>query len=232
MSRFEDSTTSEDSLRKRLLRTLRDSSWPRERLKRVERRVLGEIKLRMEKVDIRPSAALTEVRNQQAAMQLGEQLWALLETSQSQNREQAEAAFFHSILQSLVPDQARILAALSDGSGYPILHIEAGSRFGATQIVIQNISNIGKCAGVQCPELTPLYLQRLHMFGLIDIEPIESANEMKYELLETDTVVRQLLDRLKHDGQRSKIVRQTLKISATGKRLWLVCQHGMAMIEP
>ena len=231
MSTFEDSSEAEEDLGTRLLRRLRDRSWPSERLKRVERRVLGEIKLRMERIDIRPPLAITDARNQQATQQLGEQLWALLEASQSQNHAQAEAAFFQSILQSLVPDQARILAALSDGSGYPVMHIEGGARFGATHVLLQYISNVGKCAGVQCPELTHLYLQRMHMYGLIDIEPIESSNTMKYEILESDSAVRILMDHLKHSGQRSKIVRHTVKISATGKRLWAVCQQSMAALD-
>ena len=231
MSTFEDSTGSEDNIGLRLLRRLRERSWPRERLKRVERRVLGEIKQRMELVDVRPTAAQQTARNQQATAQLGETLWNLLEESQSQTHEQAEAAFFQTIIQSLVPDQARILAALADGSRYPLICIEGGSRFGSTHPIIDCVSNVGKCAGVQCPELTHLYLQRMKGLGLIEVDPSASADEMKYEILETDTHVRVLIERLKHDGQRSKIIRHTLKISDAGQRLWTMCQAGMAELD-
>lgn len=152
-------------------------------------------------------------------------LQGLLSRSQEQSREEAETAFCRTLLQGLVPDQARILAALSDGTGYPVIHVMAGSRFGfGMKPVLEHVSNVGKSAGVQCPELTPAYLRALLVRGLVEIRPQAGSDLLKYELLETEMVVRRTVDQCEQAGQGCRIARQMVYLSALGDWLWTRCR--------
>lgn len=155
----------------------------------------------------------------------GDVLRELLRRSEQQSRDQAEREYFLMVLDRLLPDQARILAALSDGSVYPLLQVQAGSLLGfGMHSVLECVSSVGKNAGVLCPELTPCYVQGLQALGLVEINSVETDELTKYELLETETVVRATMDLLKKSGKRSRIVRQTLRISPMGTRLWAACR--------
>ncbi len=66
-------------------------------------------------------------------------------------------ALYLDLLHALVPDEARILAALSDGSAYPVIHVGEPGAGGATY-TLKNASTVGRAAGVSLPRHTPLYL--------------------------------------------------------------------------
>jgi hypothetical protein len=128
------------------------------------------------------------------------------------------------VLQGLLPDQARILSALADGTTYPLLTVEGGARFGvALNPVVEFVSSVGKRAGARCPDLAPAYLTQLHAFGLIEIGTSVLADAVQYEMLETETSVRNAMDQLKKSGRRGRIVRGSLRISPLGARLWASC---------
>jgi hypothetical protein len=193
------------------------------RLGKARRRFLKALEQRFGGGD--EPAALPAPAQASLSLAPADQLRALLAASEEQTREQAETAYFHLVLRTLTPDQARILAALSAGASYPLIHVLAGSRLGlGMRPVLECISSVGKNAGVSCPDLTPSYVQGLLAWGLAEIESVEGPDTVKYELLETDTHVRRLLEQLKRNGQGSRILRQTLKMSALGERLWLACR--------
>lgn len=168
-----------------------------------------------------PSASLTPVPDTKP----DKQLQSLLDRSQEQTREEAEAAFFGAVLCQLVPDQARILAALSDGSRYPLIDVVAGSRLGwGMKPVLSGISSVGRSAGVQCPDLTPAYVQGLLGLGLVAVHDQVSPDVLKYELLETEVLVRRTMEQCKQAGMGCRIVRRSVGISALGAQLWVACR--------
>jgi hypothetical protein len=130
-----------------------------------------------------------------------------------------------SLVKSLLPDEARILAALSDGTSYPLLHVDAGPRLGApTRRVLANVSNVGKLAGVVLVHMTPAYVARLLALGLAEDGPEDSAHEVKYEILATDEQVRAAVDRVRRtDRQKETLQRRVLRISDLGRALWAAC---------
>ena len=233
MSDKDSSGFSAGALANRVLKRLPGGNFAQEQFEKIERRVLGELKQRLDKVErsatvsvlafsVQPDPAQSRKRGPYAP---GELLRELLEISGEQSREQAQQAYFVAALKSLVPDEARILSALSDSNGYPLLHVMAGSRLGgATHPVLQNVSNVGKVAGAQLIELTPNYIRRLRDWELV--QTISESAELKtgYEILETDDAVRRTVERIRKNGQRDVILRRTLKMSDLGRALWAACR--------
>ncbi len=225
-----------DNLASRLLQRLPGGRFAQEQLDRVERRLLQELKQRLDRLEQgRSSLSVLAVSvqprggNSAAADLIGESparlLNQLLQMSADQDREQAERAFFAQAVANLLPDEARILSAFSDGSVYPVLDLMVGSRLGpATRPVLELLSSVGRNAGVQCKELTPIYLRRLRAWGLIEMLAEDPAQQIKYEMLETDTVLRQTIDRIQRGGQRARIVRGMLKMTTLGESLWAACR--------
>ncbi len=219
---FEGNPFSTDTLASRLLRRVPGRNFALHQLKQVEQRLLSEFKYRLEKAE--PRNVVRNVAEHPSAQILHTHLHTLLEESQDQSHPEAEFSMFMAVLKSLVPDEARIFAALSEGASYPLIHVEAGTLFNWTGLVVECVSSVGKNAGVQCCELTHLYVQHLLALGLVEIDHVENNQTLKYELLETEAIVRIALERLKKSGQRSKILRRTLRMSSFGERLWKACK--------
>ncbi len=221
------------ALANRVLKRLPGGSYAQEQLEKMERRVLSELKQRLDKVERSATVSVLAFSVETDSSQSkkrgpyapGELLRELLEISGEQNREQAQHAYYVAALKSLVPDEARILSALSDSQSYPLLHVMAGSRLGgATHPVLQNVSNVGKIAGVQLLDLTPTYIRRLRDWELVQTAPESAELKTSYEVLETDDAVRKMVERVKKNGQRDVIQRRTLKMSDLGRALWAACR--------
>jgi len=213
------------SLASRLLRRVPGGEFLQERIDGVERRLLLELKQRLARVESAPPSVSVLAVSVHAAEGIargpGELLQGLLAATAEQSREQAESAFYTSILASMVPDEARILSALSDGSTYPLLHVMAGSRLGLSwHPVLEGVSSVGRNAGVLWPEMTHAYVQRLRGWSLVETGPEDYTQTTRYEMLETEAVVRSTLDQIKKSGQRSHVARRVLKLSDLGGRLW------------
>lgn len=218
-----------DSLASRLLKRLPGGSYAQEQLERIEHRVLGELKQRLDKVDRRAAVSVLAfavdggAKKRRAAP--GELLRELLELASEQTQQQAEHAYYMAALKSMVPDEARILSALSDGTTYPLIHVMAGPRLGgATHPVLQNVSHVGKNAGARLQQRTPAYIRHLRDLELVETGPEDPAMKTRYQVLEAETEVRKLIERIKESGQRDQILRRTLKISEVGKALWSACR--------
>ena len=221
------------ALANRVLKRLPGGSFAQEQLEKIERRVLSELKQRLDKVERSATvsvlafsvAADPSQSKKRGPHAPGELLRELLEISGEQTREQAQQSYYIAALKSLVPDEARILSALADSGGYPLLHVMAGSRLGgATHPVLQNVSNVGKIAGARLIDLTPHYIRRLRDWDLVQTAPESAGLKTSYEILETDDAVRKTLDDIKKSGQRGVIQRRTLKMSDLGLALWAACR--------
>lgn len=223
----------EGSLARRLLRRLPGGDFVQEQLDSVERRVLLELKHRMDGLEQNPAPSVSVVAvSVQTSAQAGTKgqtpgniMRELLTATAEQSREEAENAFFTSIMRTLVPDEARILSALSDGSTYPVVHVMAAGRLGLSwHPVVEYVSSVGRNAGIIWPDMGYAYVQHLRALNLVDTGPEDYTQITKYEMLETEQVVRSALEQIKHDGQRSHITRRMLRMSDLGRRLWAACR--------
>lgn len=213
----------------RLLQRLPGGGFVQEQLDRVEHRLLGELKQRLDRLEQEPSVSVLAVSLTASRERQGQTpaalLRELLADSTEQSREQSMQAACMAILRSLVPDEARILAALSDGSGYPLIHVLAGPKLSlASQPMLEYVSTVGRNAGVLTPELTPAYVRHLASWGLTETSPEDPAQRTNYEILETDDAVRRLVARIVKSGERARLMRRTLKMSDFGHALWKQCQ--------
>jgi hypothetical protein len=145
----------------------------------------------------------------------------LLSRAQDQTREQAQDALLVATLKLLTPDEARMLAALSDGSVFAVIHVLQAPLIGVSQMVLENASGLGRAAGVSLPEHTPIYLTRLKLLGLLDLGPEDASLQTKYEMLMTDSGVQEAQKLIEVQRKSSaKIQRRSVQISALGKQLW------------
>jgi hypothetical protein len=149
----------------------------------------------------------------------------LLNRSVEQTREQSEHQLYAGILRQLVPDEARMLAALSDGSVYPVIHVASrGAMGGIKRLVLENASTVGKAAGTRLSANTPTFLSHLLRLGLVDIDPEDRALDVQYDILRTDDLVRAAEDEARIDGRGgARIIKQTVRMSELGKRFWDAC---------
>ncbi|MGQ0700003.1 MAG: Abi-alpha family protein [Panacagrimonas sp.] len=149
----------------------------------------------------------------------------LLEDSLEQSSESAHQRLLLRIAQQLVPDEARILAALADGHHAALMHVAAGPRVGpANQRWLENLSPVGREAGVMLPEQTSTYITHLRALGLLESGDEDKAMQLKYQLLEADTRVRKTCDEIEKNGLRSKLFRRTVRMSEAGKAFWAACE--------
>jgi hypothetical protein len=127
------------------------------------------------------------------------------------------------ILRSLVPDEARILAALADGSRFPLMHIETRGP-GATRTVLANASTVGRVAGVHLNSAVPVYVTHLRDLGLVEEGPQDDELSDQYALLGSEDVARRAESEAAESTRLgTKVIKRTLRISPLGAELWAAC---------
>lgn len=146
-------------------------------------------------------------------------LRGLLASSQDAGPEQLERINQNTLIAPLCPDEARLLAALSDGSRFPMLALRESSLFGRGP-VLHRYSSVGRRAGVQCQEWVPLYLHRLIGTGLALPLAGDATLRIEYELCESDSGFRRARKDLHAAVRHLKMERETLTISPAGASLW------------
>ncbi|WP_156994313.1 Abi-alpha family protein [Pseudonocardia acaciae] len=188
---------------------------------RVEDAMLRELKARLDHLDdpaYRPEPTPGAHPSTPARL-LDNLLTASIDADSAQSRE----ALYTSLLLRMVPDEARILAALADGTRYPLVHIKTRGNGGRT--VLANASTVGRAAGVQVPEVVPTYVGHLRALGLADEGPADESLSVQYDILLGEPAVRHA-DEQAHDVGRlgTRVVRRTLRISPLGRALWRACR--------
>ena len=125
-------------------------------------------------------------------------------------------------------DEARIIAALSDGAPTPACHVAAASMVGRTPvIVLDNASRIGTEAGIMLGEQVPVYIRRLRADGLLTAGPEDRALGERYGILESETMVREAVQHIEEELRlRARIQRFTLRLSPLGQRLWALGEQA------
>ena len=154
-------------------------------------------------------------------------LQSLLDTALEQDRRGAERALYAQILAQLTPDEARLLSALADGASYPLIHVMSTPRVGgSSRRLLENVSNIGRKAGVQLLDRTRYYIAHLRALELVETAAEDETATTEYQLLETDSLVREVIQHVESKGaaMRPRIVRRTLVRSTFGAEFWLACR--------
>jgi abortive infection alpha-like protein len=160
------------------------------------------------------------------AVSVEQQLDHLLERSVGQSTSGGRLELYRALLGQLVPDEARILSALSDGRSAAVVQIvpRSGRSAGAAPL-LENASSVGRSAGVALAPLVPTYVTHLVQLGLVELCPDDPELELEYELLMAETIVRDALVQGRRPGRLSpRVVRQTLRLSELGRDLWAACR--------
>jgi hypothetical protein len=185
-----------------------------------ERQVLSLLRTRLD-ATIPPADRMLPPSPLKVAEDLDAKLHRLLDPSLENSSGSSRQELFHRILDQIVPDEARILGALSDGSASPLLHVYARTRAGLVgEVVLENASLIGKTANLALPHLTPTYVSHLLSLGLLETGPEDSSLKAEYEILGADTMVLKAIKRAARGPIPARVDRYTLRLSGLGIELW------------
>ena len=146
----------------------------------------------------------------------------LLERSLTQDAAAGRNDVYVATLRKLVPDEARIVAALATGPPAPMVHVLA--RAGGERI-LENASLIGRTAAVTLPSQTPAYVTHLLALGLLETGPEDVENKPGYELLMADRDVRAALKQGELSKLPARTIKRTLVLSPRGRSLWDACEQ-------
>lgn len=150
----------------------------------------------------------------------------LLDRSALSDDKQSREYLFGTIVSQLVPDEARMLAALSTGRTFAVVDVLAreSGRSGRTRPVLSNASTLGAAAGVAVPSSTPTYLTRLEGLGLVEFVASSDELSSQYESLRSDPAVRAARDKADRGKQTSaKVSRKSVRLAPLGREFWTAC---------
>ena len=148
---------------------------------------------------------------------------ALLQRSIAQTPRDGERNLIEMLVRELVPDEARILAALADGTPYALIDIVGRSGADRGRPLLTNISSVGRAAGVVLPERTPTYVAHMLTLDLARRGPELSSLRESYDILLTERAVMKARER---GARAGRVVKGTLRISELGETLWNATRIG------
>lgn len=153
---------------------------------------------------------------------LREQGAALLRLSASTQGEHHEThPAFARMLEELTPDEARILRFLHLDGPQPAIDIRAGRpRALGTERIISGLNLIGDHAGLRFPNRIQQYLPNLRRLGLIDFAKDPVGNPNRYQILEAQAPVREVL---KRSGFGTKIYYRSITLTGFGADFVQTC---------
>lgn len=224
---------------RRLVAGLPGAAYAEDQLHQAEDAVLRELKARLDRLEpTRASVKSTSVSSNDGydgqpavvAETAGETMTRLLAESTAQKKAGAENAVYARLLASLLPDEARIVAALSDGEPHAVVHAGHGARVGPiSHRIASNLSAIGRTAQVRALDHVPHYIEHLSTLGLVRIGPGMRELAMKYQIIENDKPIRELVAEVHQEsGKNVRFSRHSLRISTLGQQLWDACQSELS----
>jgi hypothetical protein len=197
-----------------------------------ERFVLRQIKRRLDQLDPRrltsePSRPMlaappdgSNSRSDIAGPTVEEKMTALLTRSMHETPSDSRRTLHEVLVGELVPDEARILSALSDGSSYPLVHIAAPGVASSSKLVLENASSVGRAAGVALPERVHVYVSHLRRLGLVEAGPEDHSLKDEYDILLTEPNMRAMIASVGKAPRGARIIRRTVRMSDLGRELW------------
>ncbi|HKI66781.1 MAG TPA: Abi-alpha family protein [Solirubrobacterales bacterium] len=123
------------------------------------------------------------------------------------------------ILDSLAPDEARILRFLACNGSQPAVDVRSGLPF-ASELLAQGRTMIAEEAGCRHADRVYAYLNNLHRLGLIWFlrEPLRDA--ARYQVLEAQPEVVAALDQ---GGRTARTVRRSIVLTPFGEDFCATC---------
>lgn len=145
---------------------------------------------------------------------------ALLTQSMQDSPTESRRTLHEVLVSQLVPDEARILSALSDGSRYPLVHIAEPGVGSYQKTVLENASSVGRAAGVALPDRVHLYVSNLRRLGLVQSGPEDHSLKDDYDILLTEPKLRAAIAATAKGPRGARVIRRTVRISDLGRELW------------
>lgn len=157
----------------------------------------------------------------------------LLDRSSEANDAQSREYLFGTIVSQLVPDEARILAALGGGRAFAAVDV-VSKQVGraSTRTVLTNASTLGAAAGVSLPHSVGTYLSRLDGYGLLDFGLPDDDLDPQFDTLVDDPAV--LAARAGIDAGKqgsAKTVRKSVRLSPLGAEFWAACAPARSALD-
>lgn len=152
---------------------------------------------------------------------LGQKMVGLQRRAVEHGTTSSRAELFHQILDQLVPDEARILGALADGSRSALLNVRGlRASEGRNRVLLHNASLVGRTANLALPALTPVYVGHLLMLGLLEVGPEDQDLKDDYQILAAESEVLKAIRTGSRGMIPAKLEKGTLALSALGRSLW------------
>jgi hypothetical protein len=146
---------------------------------------------------------------------------SLLDRALDQSTGGGQSELFHRIIDQLVPDEARIISALSDGSSAPLVSIRARTPTGGPgKVVLANASLVGRTANLALPHMTPSYVTHLLTLGLIESGPEDPGMKQDYEILMSESYMLKAIKAAARGPLPARVEKRTVQITALGRSLW------------
>jgi hypothetical protein len=165
--------------------------------------------------------AMMLIQNSNGPEPLRSAMNELLERSVEPDRGASREYLYGNIISQLVPDEARILAALSDGSVFAAADVVAKHFGRPPRVILANASTVGRSSGVVTPDNVSTYVTRLLSFGLVELGPQDDSIDTQYDILATDATVQAAEATVQARKLGSaRQVRRTLSISQFGREFW------------
>lgn len=204
------------------LRALPGAGMAERAAAKAERALLKSLNERIVELEADPPANGDAPRLPPPVRTPAELLDALLTTSLDLTPAQSRERLHTLALERLIPDEARMLAALSDGSVYVLVHIAVSQRPGSQpRYTLENASNVGRAAGVSLPDRVPGYVTHLIALGLVETGPEDPSLATEYDILLTESPLIEARKKADRAGRLpGRVIRRTVRISDFGRELW------------
>lgn len=191
----------------------------------VEEIALTELKQRLDSIAPENRPSITDASSATLAKKVHprELLASLIDEATEQDSDEAKRSLYTALLLQLTPDEACMLAALSDGTEFALIDVAVGNPLTGVRAVARNFCSIDRGAAVKLRGYVPAYISHLGALGLAELGPEQTELDMKYQILEGSQEVQALSKKLKSQHKSVRFLRKTLHITALGKELWAYC---------
>jgi hypothetical protein len=138
----------------------------------------------------------------------------LLHRSRDVRYEEDAHPAYERLLDSLAPDEARVLRLMLLDGPQPAVDIRTGGPLGliSSRLIAPGLSMIGARAGLRYVERVPAYLNNLNRLGLIWFSRETLRDPLRYQVLEAQPDVLEAV----HSVRQAKIVRRSIHLTPFG----------------
>jgi hypothetical protein len=139
----------------------------------------------------------------------------LLHRSRDVRYQEESHPAYERLLDSLAPDEARILRLMLFDGPQPAVDVRTGGPLGliSSRLLAAGLSMIGARAGLRYVERVPAYLNNLNRLGLIWFSRETLRDPLRYQVLEAQPDVLEAT----HSVRQAKIVRRSIHLTPFGE---------------